>query len=133
MGNPPFVGGMYMDKEQKKDISDIFSGVNGVGEMDYVCAWYKKASDLIQNTNTRCCFVSTNSITQGETVARFAPMLNIHYDFAYRTFVWDSESLQKAHVHCVIIGFSKIEKAKKKLYKGDTFKYVNNINAYLLS
>ena len=28
-------------------------------------------------------------------------------DFAHRTFRWDSEATIKAHVHCVIIGFSR--------------------------
>ena len=131
IGNPPFVGFTFMTANQKEDMEFIFSGIKN---LDYVCAWYKKASDLIQNTNTRCCFVSTNSITQGETVARFAPMLNIHYDFAYRTFVWDSESLQKAHVHCVIIGFSATETKKDKFIfdeQGEK-KVVKNINSYLL-
>ena len=131
IGNPPFIGFTFMTANQKEDMEFIFSGIKN---LDYVCAWYKKASDLIQNTNTRCCFVSTNSITQGETVARFAPMLNIHYDFAYRTFVWDSESLQKAHVHCVIIGFSATETKKDKFIfdeQGEK-KVVKNINSYLL-
>ena len=25
--------------------------------------------------------------------------------FAYRTFIWNNEAANKAHVHCVIIGF----------------------------
>ena len=131
IGNPPFVGFTFMSASQKEDMDLIFPGIKN---LDYVCAWYKKASDLIQNTNTRCCFVSTNSITQGETVARFAPMLNVHYDFAYRTFVWDSESSQKAHVHCVIIGFSSNETKKDKFIFNEhgEKKIVKNINSYLL-
>lgn len=103
IGNPPFVGFTFMTAEQKKDMQSIFPGVKN---LDLVCAWYKKASDLIQGTDTKCAFVSTNSIVQGETVARFYPTLNVQYDFAWRTFRWDSESNQKAHVHCVIVGFS---------------------------
>ena len=103
MGNPPFVGFTYMTDEQKKDMDLIFPKVKN---LDFVCAWYKKASDIIQGKTTKCAFVSTNSITQGETVGRFLPFLNVQYDFAWRTFKWDSESTEKAHVHCVIIGFS---------------------------
>lgn len=35
------------------------------------------------------------------------------FDFAYRTFRWDSESLGMAHVHCVIIGFKAIPSGLK--------------------
>ena len=57
----------------------------------------------------RAAFVSTNSITQGEQVANlWKPLMavGVHIDFAHRTFIWDSEANQKAHVHCVIVGFS---------------------------
>ena len=130
IGNPPFVGFTYMDKSQKEDIQVLFPGVKNV---DYVCGWYKKASDLIQGTNIECAFVSTNSITQGETVGRFWPNLNIKINFAYRTFRWDSESNLKAHVHCVIIGFATFDKKKKLLFSTlDTHpEVVNNINYYL--
>lgn len=70
IGNPPFVGFTYMTQQQKDDMNFIFPGIKN---LDYVCAWYKKASDLIQGKNTHCAFVSTNSITQGETVSAFFP------------------------------------------------------------
>ena len=69
LGNPPFVGAQYMTKEQKSDLMALFPGNKHAGELDFVCGWYKKASDLIKNTNIRCAFVSTNSITQGEQVS----------------------------------------------------------------
>ena len=83
----------------------LFSNPREVGNLDYVCGWYKKASDLIKGTATRCAFVSTNSITQGEQVATLWKNLHAEIDFAWRTFRWDNESFEKAHVHCVIIGF----------------------------
>ena len=129
MGNPPFVGFTYMSSKQKEDMLKLFPKNKN---LDFVCGWYKIANDYIENTSIECGFVSTNSITQGETAVSLFKHLNIIINFAHQTFVWNSEASLKAHVHCVIIGFSKIEKAKKKLYKGDTFKYVNNINAYLL-
>ena len=104
IGNPPFVGFTFMTDEQKSDMQLIFPGIKN---LDFVCCWYKKAFDLIKGTNTKCAFVSTNSICQGETVARFWNfMKGAVINFAYRSFVWDSESNQKAHVHCVIVGFS---------------------------
>lgn len=140
MGNPPFVGARWMNKEQKADVIDIFgSKWEGVGDLDYVCCWYKKATDMLQNTTIRCALVSTNSITQGGAVANlWKPLMNkygIHIDFAYPTFRWDSESSLKAHVHCVIVGFSKAEKSTPvRLYNTDgTYQQCENINGYLVN
>ena len=135
-GNPPFVGYAYQTKEQKGDLKNTMSDFGS--NIDYVAGWYYKASQLIQHTNTKCALVSTNSITQGEQVtAIWKPMFekfDIHFDFAYRTFRWDSEASLKAHVHCVIIGFSACDSQKEKvIYLNDNQKIsANNINGYLL-
>lgn len=132
MGNPPFVGYAYQSKEQKGDLDSIMKGFGN--NIDYVAGWYYKASELIQNTNIRCALVSTNSITQGEQVTAIWKTMfekfGIHFDFAYRTFRWDSEASLKAHVHCVIIGFSNVT-VPKIIYDNDKKKEVHNINAYL--
>ena len=134
MGNPPFVGAQYMTKEQKSDLMALFPGNKHAGELDFVCGWYKKASDLIKNTNIRCTFVSTNSITQGEQVAAiWKPMFEnfgMKFDFAWRTFRWDSEANIKAHVHCVIIGFSCKEVGNRSEDIGGRR---NDTNSYFLS
>jgi hypothetical protein len=137
MGNPPFVGARMMSKEQKNDISSIFDGWKNAGNLDYVSCWYKKASDFITDTEIRCALVSTNSVCQGESVANLWKPLyedGVHIDFAYRTFIWDSEASVKAHVHCVIVGFSKASVHKEKMLfdSNKEFHVVNNINAYLL-
>ncbi len=139
MGNPPFVGARWMEagSQQKLDMEYVFNGLRGRGNLDYVSAWYKRASELIKGTNTKCAFVSTNSITQGEQTAILWKMLfneGFHIDFAWSTFKWDSESTEKAHVHCVIVGFSDgAEYKTKRIYNADkTFKEVENINGYLL-
>ena len=137
MGNPPFVGASMMTKEQKAEAVAIFGKGKRVNSIDYVGAWYYKASSYIQNTNVAVAFVSTNSITQGEQVAPLWEKLfkeyGIHIDFAHRTFRWDSEASAKAHVHCVIIGFSMGDTKKPKyLYMTDRMQLANNINAYLL-
>ena len=111
MGNPPFVGYSYQTKEQKEDLATIMKGFGS--NIDYVAAWYLKSAQMMMvNPSIRAALVSTNSITQGEQVAAiWKPLFEqygIHFDFAYRTFRWDSEADIKAHVHCVIIGFSKI-------------------------
>ena len=136
MGNPPFVGGSMMNKEQKTDVVAILGKKKLANSVDYVGAWYYKAASLIENTNCSVAFVSTNSITQGEQVAPLWEELfnkyNIHITFAYRTFRWDSEASSKAHVHCVIIGFSALPSKKCKIYIGDRVQETNNINAYLV-
>ena len=136
MGNPPFVGARLMGKEQKDDVNLIFKGWKNAGNLDYVCCWYKKAADLMVATDIRAALVSTNSVAQGETVANlWKPLFEagVHIDYAYRTFRWDSEAKSKAHVHCVIVGFSVTPNHKEKvLYSSDRAQIVQNINGYLL-
>lgn len=135
IGNPPFVGARIMDSAQKADINTVFDGWKNAGNLDYVSAWYKKAADFARGKNFRASFVSTNSICQGDSVATlWKPLFNdVHIDFAHRTFRWDSESAQKAHVHCVIVGFSSKHNPKPKIiFDGDKKIIASNINAYLL-
>lgn len=129
MGNPPFVGFTFMTIKQKEDMQHIFPGIKN---LDFVSAWYKLASDFIQNTKIECGFVSTNSITQGETVARLWPLLQVKINFAHRTFIWNSEANDKAQVHCVIIGFATFDRKKKILFEGLQLNTVQNINPYLV-
>lgn len=136
MGNPPFVGGMMMSRKQHEELEEVFPECPKIGEMDYVVGWYAKAAELIQGTKICCAFVSTNSVCQGQAVAAvWKPLFNkgIHIDFAYQTFRWDSEAKLKAHVHCVIVGFSAFEShTKKRLYLSNQMQLVENINGYLL-
>ena len=134
MGNPPFVGARLMSVEQKADLNEILSGFESVGNLDYVCCWFKKSVDMMMNSSIRTALVSTNSITQGEQVAPLWRQLffdGIHIDFAHRTFQWDSEANIKAHVHCVIIGFSFVGNDKFYIFDKQGKKKVNFINAYL--
>ena len=136
MGNPPFVGGMMMSRAQHDDLANSFPECKKIGEADYVAGWYAKAAHYIQGMRVRCAFVSTNSICQGQSVSSiWKPLfeMGIHIDFAHRTFRWDSEAKLKAHVHCVIVGFSTATYSGKKiLYSTDRPQIAQNINAYLL-
>ena len=136
IGNPPFAGARWMTKEQKDDLISVFgSKWKNVGDLDYVCCWYKLATEYMKGSSIRSAFVSTNSITQGVSVVNlWKPLFEqgIHIDFAYQTFIWDSEASIKAHVHCVIVGFSYYYQGTKKIYNGSTVCEVNNINGYLL-
>lgn len=135
MGNPPFVGVNYLSDSQRQDMDNICKGIKR-GKLDYVVCWYLKASQFIQNTNIMVALVSTNSITQGEQALVLWNKLfsaGIHIDFAHRTFQWDSEANIKAHVHCVIIGFSNTLLNKPRtIYDGTSKNEACVINAYLL-
>lgn len=138
MGNPPFVGARLMSQEQKNDLFDVFGAKwKNAGNLDYVSCWYKKAADLMKGTQIRTALVSTNSVSQGESVAiLWKPLFEdgVHIDFAHRTFRWDSEASIKAHVHCVIIGFSIAPFYKAKvIYSAERPLIVDNINAYLVN
>ncbi len=142
LGNPPFVGAMWMGEEQRKDVDHVFGTTKGAGILDYVSCWYFIASKYIQNSNIRVAFVSTNSITQGEHVGILWPHLinglDIKIHFAHRTFKWDNEARGKAAVHCVIIGFGTESAAEKLLFDYQDIKKepfvlkVKNINPYLI-
>ena len=135
MGNPPFVGGMMMSRAQHDDLANSFPECKKIGEADYVAGWYAKAAHYIQGMRVRCAFVSTNSICQGQSVSSiWKPLfeMGIHIDFAHRTFRWDSEAKLKAHVHCVIVGFSTATYSGKKiLYSTDRPQIAQNINRHL--
>lgn len=138
MGNPPFVGSSYCSSRQKQEIVDLFGKIKLSNSIDYVGGWwYYKACELIQGTDIHCAFVSTNSITQGEQVEPLWGTLykrfNVAINFAWRTFIWDSEANDKAHVHVVIIGFSAKADRKKSLYDSENMALCENINPYLLN
>lgn len=140
LGNPPFLGHISREKEQTEDLIRVWERKD-IGRLDYVTAWYKKASDLLSSrTGGRFAFVSTNSITQGEPVpALFEPLFDAGWriSFAHQTFPWSSEAPGEAHVHCVIVGFDRSKGTASKLFIYPTSKSeptelrVDYVNAYL--
>ena len=137
MGNPPFVGGKLMSSSQKADMVHVFGKKwKNLGNMDYVCCWYKKAADYMKGTQIEAALVSTNSITQGQAVASLLGILlenGIVINYAWRTFRWDSEASLKAHVHCVIISFSYIPRVEKYIFtESNKCIKASNINGFLL-
>ena len=137
MGNPPFVGLSMRSHEQQEDMGTVFDGNDRAGRLDYVAAWYRKAAEYIQQTNIEVSFVSTNSIIQGEQVPilweEMFSRFNVIINFAYRTFVWNSEAHDKAAVHCVIIGFALFNRTRKVLYESNIPLTVDKINGYLVN
>ena len=144
MGNPPFVGARNKSAEQASDMISVFGkDWKNLGNLDYVTCWYKKACDF-SSAAPRCAFVSTNSICQGDSVAAlWKPLVEkfgLEIDFAHRTFRWDNESAEKAHVHCVIVGFHVGDclarsrgGAEKRIFDGDNIINASHINGYLMA
>jgi len=142
LGNPPFVGSKIMSQTQRDEVVKAFGNIAGSGVMDYVSAWYVKAAKFIQNTKTKCAFVSTNSISQGEQVGvLWNVMLNLYgikIHFAHRTFKWSNEAKGNAAVYCVIIGFANYDTNNKRIFdyediKGEPHEIkAKNINPYLV-
>jgi hypothetical protein len=142
LGNPPFVGKNLQDENQKDDMAFVFAGFNNHSMLDYVTAWYIKAAKLIQNSNTKVAFVSTNSISQGEQTGLLWNILfsvyGLKIHFAHRTFKWSNEARGKAAVHVVIVGFANYDTIEKYLFEYDDIKAephirkVTNIGPYLI-
>jgi hypothetical protein len=141
LGNPPFVGKHYQNKEQRADMLQVFRDFKNIGDIDYVVSWFYRAAEYISSASTRVGFVATNSITQGEQVPLVWGLLfdrfKIKIHFAHRTFAWASEARGKAHVHVVIIGFAQFDTDRKKLFdygsdpENPTVSEVKNISPYL--
>ncbi len=141
LGNPPFVGKHNRSAEQTADMLALGTGLNSLGVLDYVCAWYLKAAEYIRGTKIKVAFVSTNSITQGEQAGVLWPWLfgqGVKIHFAHRTFKWSNEARGNAHVYCVIIGFAAFDVPVKRLYDYETPVSepmeirAQNINPYLV-
>ena len=140
LGNPPFVGKDYLNERQRAEMEELFGGVQGAGNLDYVSAWYLKAARYMQGADMTCAFVSTNSIAQGQQVAPLWRALQpegVRIHFAHRTFGWESKARGAAHVHVIIVGFGVKDAAQKLIYEYDTPKSAPhktaaaNINGYL--
>ena len=142
LGNPPFVGTAYQNKEQKEELKNLFSDIKSAGMLDYVTGWYIKAAKYIYGSNIKTAFVSTNTITQGEQVGilwnELYNRFGIKIHFAHQTFKWYNEGKGKAAVHVVIIGFGSSDILGKKIYHYEKVNgepqeiKVKNINPYLI-
>jgi len=141
LGNPPFVGARLMEKEQKENFLKVFDNAKGAGNLDFVTAWYEKASKYMLGTNIKTAFVSTNSICQGEQVGilwkRLKEKYGVVIHFAHQTFKWNNDAPGQAAVYCVIVGFATFDVSKKYLFEYKTIKSdprekeVVHINFYL--
>ncbi|MCU0771628.1 MAG: class I SAM-dependent DNA methyltransferase [Verrucomicrobia bacterium] len=124
LGNPPFVGKHYQNKDQKADMLQVFRGFKNLGDVDYVVSWFYRAAEYIQETRIKVGLVATNSVTQGEQVPLVWGLLfdrfKVKIHFAHRTFAWQSEARGQAHVHVVIIGFGTFDPSPKPIFDYET-------------
>lgn len=139
-GNPPFNGYNSRSNKQKQDMEFVFDGFKKFKDLDYVVAWFWKASKFASNylDSIQIAFVTTNSITQGEQVAIFWPKvfdLGLSISFAYEVFSWRNSAKSNAAVHVTVIGLSGLNHTHH-LYtlKDDEWlrREVRNISPYLI-
>jgi len=136
VGNPPYLGMTYQSDEQKADLAALFDGlIKGYKELDYVACWFLKAASYCQRTLSKCAFVSTNSICQGELVALLWPLIlgkNVEIGFAHQSFKWSNNASNNAGVTCVIICLRPPSVEPKYIFTEDLVRSVKHISPYLV-
>jgi hypothetical protein len=142
LGNPPFVGSLMLNPEQKLNQKVIWNNHPKSGIVDFVTNWFLLASKYISKHGCQSAFVATSSIAQGEQPFILWSELNkfnVHISFAHSRFLWSNESSGMAAVACVIIGLSDKKESLKSLWSYPSPKsepvleLVANINSYLIS
>ena len=134
LGNPPYLGARMQDKQQKKEIQEIYSQYGKARKVDYIFCWIIKASEFIIGKNHQFAFVSTNSICQGEQIPLLWPIIISNGQelcFAYRSFKWQNNAKSNAGVYCVIVGIRNKSSKPKYIYDSGLKKEVGNISGYL--
>ena len=136
-GNPPYLGSKLQSNEQKKDVANIFKGVNNCLILDYICCWFQCGALYVQNTTAKYAFVTTNSICQGEQVGVLWPEIfrkNLEITFAHRSFKWTNNAKYNAGVTCTIIGVANTESnLPKRIFDKEHAISVNYISPYLIA
>ncbi len=133
MGNPPYLGSRRQDDVQKADLKFIFG--NNYKSIDYISAWFYLGALYIKDFNSKCAFVSTNSICQGEQVALLWKIVlqnSIEIGFAHQDFKWSNNAKSNAAVIVIIIGLQNKSSSVKYLYNNGIKAQVSTINPYLV-
>lgn len=134
LGNPPYLGSKRQSPSQKAEMANVFSGIDGYKNLDYIACWFYIGSDYIKNHNAHLAFVTTNSISQGDQVALLWPYIfnkNVFIHFAHSTFKWGNNAKGNAGVSCVIIGLSNKYKRDRFIINDKIKIKVNTISPYL--
>ncbi len=133
LGNPPYLGSRRQNDFQKEDLKLIFG--EDYKSIDYIAAWFYKGSRYILLSNSKCSFVSTNSICQGEQVSLVWKRIiqnGIEINFAHNDFKWTNSAKSNAAVIVIIVGIANKEKGSKFLFNSNLKTSVSSINPYLV-
>jgi len=134
LGNPPYLGARMQDKSQKADMELVFKGNPIYKDSDYIACWFLKGAEYIDKINSSYAFVSTNSVTQGEQVAYYWPLIfskGQEIYFAHQSFKWGNSAKANAGVTVVIIGIRNFINKPKYIYSGVHKTIATNISPYL--
>ena len=134
-GNPPYSGKGKLTPEQKLDMVSVFEGrTNHWGYIDYVGAWFVKASDYCRYSDASAALVATNSIVMGRQAPTLWPLVlssGIGIRFAHASFAWSNNAARNAAVFCVIIGIDKKRSQERFIYDSEVVRQVEFISHYL--
>jgi len=134
LGNPPYLGAKRQNKAQKNELSNIFNGIKGYKNLDYISNWFYIGSKYLKNTKNKLAFVTTNSITQGDQVGLLWPnifSLDVEIILAHSTFKWGNNAKGEAGVSCVIVGLGSKSDCKKRIYSEKHVIDCKEISPYL--
>ncbi|HEU0187919.1 MAG TPA: DNA methyltransferase, partial [Gallionellaceae bacterium] len=118
-GNPPYQGYSERGAQQNADMDFVLGDWGNVKRLDYIACWFKKAAEYIGRENSKCAFVSTNSICQGEQVSLLWPKIfacGLEIFFAHTSFNWRNNAKGNAGVTCVIVGISGAATTRKLIF-----------------
>lgn len=136
-GNPPYAGSQWRTPEQQEDMDRVFTPLTkSYKDLDYVAAWFIKAAVYGRSVRVSVAFVATKSINQGRQVGMLWPAIlreRFEIFFGHTPFRWRNLASQNAGVTVVIVGFTNVPGATKRIFEDDTVRQTDNINAYLLS
>lgn len=134
VGNPPYLGSNMHSDEQREEMQRVFEADN-LDRLDYIGTWFMIGANYIQNTNAKCAFVTTNSITQGVQVPFLWSKVfskNVFIQFAVKSFKWTNNAKGNAGVSVAIIGLSSKESDEIYLYENNVAERVKSISPYLI-
>ncbi len=135
-GNPPYQGSQNQTHTQKEDMARVLGPyLKAYKDLDYVASWLVKAAEYSNKTGAFSCFVTTNSLCQGEQVGMLWPILfklNQGIFFAHTSFKWSNNASNNAGVTCIVVGLCRRPSSKAVICDGETSRVVSNISPYLI-
>lgn len=137
LGAPTFKGAKKCTPEEKSRMREVFN-VQTTQDIDYCSCWLYLGAKYINNTDSRCAFVLTNSVVQGSQVNFLWTRIykeGCDIAFAHRSFKWKNGAGPRNEVTVVIIGLvdKTISNSSKYLYDTDRIIKTEKIGPYLIN